>query len=247
MTSLEKTYVKSGVAFVFLFDDRLSPNKCGSEKDMANLDETFSQLNCTVQKYKNLKYDQFEMILESISASNYGNVDLLAFVVLSHGKDNLITTADEKMFGLDSFYELLHKNKSLECKRKLFFVNGFRNKEYISQFEHVDFLKRSQSSNENENNVVSQKMLNAFRFYFVSYQMRAYSNEEENESCGSLIISTLCKHLKENGKSKSFLNNITAILIELEKTRVVNKKVQYEIQFDKFGMDLSQNDFIFSS
>ena len=224
---------------MFIFDDHLSSKKSGANTDMANLDETFTQLNFTVQKYRNLNYDQFEMILETISASNYGNVDSFAFVVLSHGEDNLITTRDGKKFEFDSFYHLLYENKSLENKPKLFFVNSFRNKEYISQYEHEDFLRRSQSSYDNEERT-AKKMLNTYWFYFVSYGMRAYLDEDE--SCGSFIISTLCKHLKQNGKSKSFLTNLTDIVTELEKMRIINKKVQFEIDLDLFEIDLFFSD-----
>ena len=66
-------------------------------------------------------------------------------------------------------------------------------------------------------------MPNTFKFYFVAYGMRAYANEEAR---GSLIITTLNKNLKENGKTKSFLNNINLIVGDLEESRIMNKKVE---------------------
>ena len=209
---------------------------------MANLDEVFTELNFTCQKYRNLNYDLFKMILTTIAETNYANVDSFACVILSHGKDNLITTGDNQKFKLDSLYELLLGNKSLENKPKLIFVNSFRNKDYISQTEHDDFLKRNECSDDDELDdsqiVRSRIMPNTLKFYFVAYGMRAYANEEAR---GSLIITILNKNLKENGKTKSFLNNINLIVADLEESRIMNKKVQFELELVKL-----KDDFIFT-
>lgn len=224
--------VKTGIAFIFCFVD--SPDekiKNGLDKNMKNLDETFTKLKFSIEKYNNLYYDQFERILEKISQETYTNVDSCVCVVLSTGKKNLITSGDNKIIKLNSFYEAFNRNRSLENKPKLFFANAYRNKQYISEIEHVDFLRRSY---DNEVNSVKD----TFRIFCVAYEIE----EESTEFSDSRLVSFLCKYFNMYGLSRSFLTNIDSIVNELKKIERLNTKNLFEIE-----QSCTIEDFVFSN
>ena len=164
---------------------------------MENFAKTFKQLDFVVHRSDNPTFDELKNLLEN-SANTFTDStmnDCAACVILSSngGEENVIKTSDNKIFSLDLLYQPFTKSNFINTP-KLFFIQTYRNKEFISKEENTAFIKTNENS-------MSYEKLNMLRFYSVFYNSHLYGSRLTFR--GTLVISRLCESLR-NFKKEPF-------------------------------------------
>ena len=229
-------------ALVITFDNSKLFESRNTRHDVKNLTETFTQLNFSVVVIQNPKYAELKVALDNLSRTqvSFSKEDCIACVILStvNSGEDFILTSDNKRFELDMVYRPFTKTDFFSRQMpKLFFIETTRNREFFSEEENVNYIKKKSSP---------FIMFNIFKFYSLVYDA---VNDKKDSSLDSMIfkptlnvIAELCDTLKEiNSKKDSFKASMTRLVHKLnENNKSHHGQVNYFVtKFDHLRTDIS--------
>ncbi|GAB6022852.1 Caspase-3, variant 2 [Chamberlinius hualienensis] len=102
----------------FTFDDKLLPDRQGTDRDVARIKETFDRLGFESKVFNDLNYYQISIELTQAFQDDYSHSTSLFVFILTHGDKN------GQLYAKDSSYDF---NQLLKSVTKLSFVKKHRN------------------------------------------------------------------------------------------------------------------------
>jgi len=111
------------------YENNVASKRHGSHADVTNLKSLFEQLHFHIQYHRNLKrIDFYRVLTDFASAPEHRDADMMIMVILSHGRESAIITADGTVIATEEIYKRFNNTNcpGLRGKPKFFIVQACR-------------------------------------------------------------------------------------------------------------------------
>ena len=183
------------------FDDQSEPRK-GTDRDEANLVETWRYLGYHVEVRRNMSHDEIKSIFDKVDDFLSGvdretdeksklAHDSFVCCLLSHGNKSCIKSSDNKNIYIKYLEESVGTSKRLLKRPKIFFIQACQGDEIGCEIVEPEVLVNE--SLVSDGNVHTTNRSDIYISYATVQGNKAYRHEEK----GSWYIGTVCKTLCE--------------------------------------------------
>lgn len=224
--------INRGQAVIICIEKFLNPklNRNGSENDVNILKTTFSNLGFYCKTYLNLTGEDLLETIIKYSNEDYSDDDCFALIIMSHGISNKIFGSDLESITYDQIFNPFKKNKTLENKPKLFFIQACRSSGNLSSNNinndgiECDEGKLVETDLPTEKLNMGYSLESDFLFFYSTVPGSvAYRDKEK----GSWFIQDLCQVLNENRENEFYTNLLNVNSLIYQKSLEVNiEKIQ---------------------
>ena len=181
-------YRKPGLVVIFnnkKFDNNLLLERSGSEKDVGRLRQVFENLNFKIKTHCDLPENEMRDWITEYANRDYSDDSCFICFIMSHGKDDKILSSDNQFICISDFIDPFVKNKSLNQKPKLFFIQACRKK---NKFPSVNYRQKTPI-----------RIPIGDDFLFCNSTVEGFYSLRHTKK-GSIYIQTLCDVISENAQ-----------------------------------------------
>jgi hypothetical protein len=180
------------------------PKRCGTDRDAACLQQTFTKLGFTVKLEHNLSAQAMRDVLYKYAKADHSQNDAFVCCILSHGEDGIIYGTDEPV-EIENLIQPFKSNRTLAGKPKLFFIQACRGTKLM---DGIDM---------NPYNVQHVSNIPIEADFLIAYSTVSGFYSWRNSTNGSWFIQALCEVFNLNKTNLEIMQLLTR----------VNRKVAY--------------------